>query len=60
MAACSDDFYCGDDFDAALAIFRFYRYGVNVSEAVQKIATDEKVYHKCSLYLIVCIAIAYQ
>ena len=49
MAACSEDFLCEDDFNAALAIFRSYGYSVNASVAVEKIATDEKDYHKCSL-----------
>ena len=39
---------------------RSYRYVANASEAVQKIATSEKDYHKCSLCAIVCIATAYQ
>ena len=29
MAACSEDFFCGDDFDAFLAIFCSYGYGAN-------------------------------
>ena len=37
-----------------LASFCCYDYGANASEAVLKIATDQKVYHKCSLYVIVC------
>ena len=49
MAACREDFLCGDDFDAVLAIYRSYRYGANASEAVQKIVTGEKDYHKCML-----------
>ena len=40
--ACSKDFLCGYDFDDVLAIFCSYRYSVNASEAVEKIATDEK------------------
>lgn len=35
MAACSEDFHGGDDFDW------------DASEAVEKIAIVEKVYHKC-------------
>ena len=27
MAACSEDFLCGDDFDAVLVILSSYRYG---------------------------------
>ena len=37
-----------------LASFCCYDYGANASEAVLKIATDQKVYHKRSLYVIVC------
>ena len=37
-----------------LASFCCYDYGANASEAVLEIATDQKVYHKCSLYVIVC------
>ena len=54
------EFFCGDDFDAVLDIFRSYRYDANASEAVEKIAADEKDYHKCFLSVIVCIATAYQ
>ena len=60
MAACSEDFICGDDFDAALAIFRSSCYSANTYEAVEKVTTDEKDYHKCSLCVIVWIAMAYQ
>ena len=42
MTACSEDFLCGDDFDAVLAIFRSYSYSANGSEGVKKIATDEE------------------
>ena len=37
-ATCSEDFYCGDDFDAVLAIFSSYRYDANTTEAVEKIS----------------------
>ena len=40
-------------FEAVLASFCCYDYSANTSEAVQKIATDQKVYHKCSLCVIV-------
>ena len=62
MALSSEDFLCEDDFEVAiLAIFCSYRYGANVSEAVEKITTDEKDYQiKCSLCVIVCIATANQ
>ena len=38
-----------NDFEAVLAIFCCYDHGVKVSEEVQKIATDQKDYRKCSL-----------
>ena len=44
MAAGSEDFLCGDDFVSVLAIFRSGWYGANASEAVEKIATEEKGY----------------
>ena len=59
MTACREDFLCGDDSDAALVISRSYSYSANASEAVEKITTDEKDYHKCSLCLKVCITTAY-
>ena len=59
MAACNEDFLCGDNFDVVLAIFLCYGYGEN-TEAVGKITTDEKDYHKCSFCSIDCIAAAYQ
>ena len=38
-----------------------YGYGANASEAVQKIATDQRNYHKCSSCVITCwIAKIYQ
>ena len=43
-----EDLVTENDFQAILAI------GANVSEAVQKIATDQKDYHKCSSRVIVC------
>ena len=36
-----------NDFEAFLATFSCYEYGANASEKVQKIATDQKDYHKC-------------
>ena len=54
LSVSSEDFLKGDDFDAVLAIWYFYYYGANASEAIEKIATDEKDYHKCSLGVIVC------
>ena len=49
MAACSEDYLCGDDFNAVLAIFRSSDYGRNASEAVEKITIHKKDYNKCSL-----------
>ena len=60
MAACSENFPHGDDFDDVLAIFRSYRYGANASEAVENITLDEKNYHKCSLCVTVGIATTYK
>ena len=61
MTASSEDcIFYGDDFDGVLAIFLSSRYGANAYEAVGKIATDEKYYHKCSMYVIICIATTYQ
>ena len=56
MAACSENFHYGNDFDADLAIFCSYRYDANATEGVKMIATDEKF----SLCIIICIATAYQ
>ena len=41
------------DFKTGLANFS-YDYGANVSEAVEKIAKDQKDYHKCSSCTRVC------
>ena len=41
-------------FEDVLATSSCYDYGVNASEAVQKIATDQKDFHKCSSCVIVC------
>ena len=41
-------------FEAVLVTFCFYDYGANNSEAVQKIAIDQKEYHKCSSCAIIC------
>ena len=60
MATWSEDFLCGDNSDAVLAIFRSHRYDANASEAVEKSTVDEKDYHKCSLCVTVCIAATYQ
>ena len=43
-----------NDFEAVLATLCYYDYGTNASEAVLKIATDQKGYRKCSLCVTVC------
>ena len=43
-----------NDFEAVLATFYCYKHGAKVSEAVQKIAKDQKEYRKCSLCVIIC------
>ena len=43
-----------NDFEFVLAFFCCYEYGAKAFEAVQKIATDQKDYHKCSSCVIVC------
>ena len=50
-----------NDFEAVSATFCCYDHGAKVSQAVQKIATDQKEYRKCSSYVIICwIAKIYQ
>ena len=60
MAACSDGFLYGDDFVVTLAIFCSYGYSTNASESVQKITTDEKVFHKYFVSVIVFLTTTYQ
>ena len=60
IVSCSEKFVFGDDFDAVLAIFCSYGYGAKTFEAVEKIAIDEKDYHKFPLCATVCIATTYQ
>ena len=43
-----------NNFEAVLATFYCYDYGGNASEALQKIATHQNDYHKCSSCVIVC------
>ena len=46
---------------AVLAAFCFYKYGANASETVQKIATNQKDYHKFfSCFIVYRIAVIYQ
>ena len=44
-------------FKAVLATFCCYDHGAKVSETVQKIATDQKEYRKCSLCVIICLIV---
>ena len=56
-----EELHIENDFKAVSATFCCYDYSSNGSEAVQKIATDQKHYHKCSSCVIVCwIATIYQ
>ena len=50
----SEELLSENDFETILAMFCCYGYGTNASEAVQKIATDQKDYHKRSSCVIVC------
>ena len=43
-----------NDIEAVLATFCCYDHGVKASEAVQKIATDQREYRKCSSCVIIC------
>ena len=43
-----------NDFEAVLATFFCCGYSANGSKAVQKIASDQKGYHKCSLCVTIC------
>ena len=40
MAAFTEKFLSGDEFEAVLAIFCCYEYGTNATETVEKITTD--------------------
>ena len=43
-----------NEFEAVLATFCCYDHGAKASEAVQKIAADQKEYRKCSSCVIIC------
>ena len=49
MADFSENFLSRNDFEDVLAIFFYYDHGSKASEAVEKIATGEKGYRKCSI-----------
>ena len=48
-----EELLCENNFEAVLATFCVYECGTKASHPVQKIATDQKFYHKCSLCVIV-------
>ena len=50
----SETFFSKNDFEAVLATFCCYGFGIQAFEAVQKITTNEKDYHKCYSCVIVC------
>ena len=50
----SEELLSENDFEAVLAALYCFDYGANASEAVQKIATDQKDYKKCSSCVMVC------
>ena len=43
-----------NDFEAVLATFCCYDHGAKASEAVQKIAADQKEYRKCFSCVTIC------
>ena len=47
MVVFCEEMISENKFQAVLATLCCYYYGANASEAVQKIATDQKEYHKC-------------
>ena len=49
-----------NDFEVVLVTSCFYDHGAKVSEAVQKIATDQKDYCKCSSYVKICWILGYK
>ena len=53
MVTC-EELLSENDFEAVLVTFYCYGHGAKASEAVQKIATDQKKYRKCSSYVIIC------
>ena len=52
--ATFEELHSENDIEAVLATFCCYDHGVKASEAVQKIAADQKVYRKCSSCVIIC------
>ena len=49
-----EELFSGNESEAVLATSFCYDHGAKASEAVQKIATDQKLYCKCSLCVIIC------
>ena len=49
-----EEMHSENEFEAVLSNFCRYDYDANASETVQKIATDQKDYHKCSSCVVVC------
>ena len=57
MAVFREVFHSENDFQAVLANFCCYDYGANASEAVEKIATNQKDYRRCFFGVkVYCIA----
>ena len=54
MVVFCEEMISENKFQAVLATLCRYYYGANASEAVQKIATDQKEYRKCSLCVVIC------
>ena len=54
MAAFSEEFLSENDLEAVLVPSCCYDYGASASEEIEKIATDKKDHHKCSLCVMVC------
>ena len=48
-----EEFLSENDFETVLASFCCYDHGTKTSEAVHKIAADQKVYQECSLCVII-------
>ena len=51
---CCEELLSENDIEAVLATFCCYDHSAKASEAVQKIATDQKEYRKCSSCVIIC------
>ena len=54
MTDFNEEFLSENDIEVVLSTFCCYDYGVHGSDTVEKIATDQKDYRKCSLCVIVC------